>query len=58
MMYSEIVSQVAKDSNATIESIVASDEANALVHKYWFYRYERGYSTLVENVKSLLTEGK
>ena len=57
MMYYEIVSQISKDANTPVEAIVASEEASTQIHKYWFYRYERGYSTLVENVKTSIKEG-
>lgn len=58
MMYYELLKKVLKDSDATLSEILATPEGTDAIYKYWFYRYERGYSALIENVKTQIKEGK
>ena len=58
MLYYELLEKVTKDSGSTLSEILATPKGTDLIYKYWFYRYERGYSTLVENVKASVKEGK
>ena len=58
MMYYELLEKVLKDSNAKLSQILATPEGTDAIYKYWVCRYERGYSTLVENVKTSIKEGK
>jgi hypothetical protein len=58
MMYYELLEKVIKDSGLSLSQILATPNGTDSIYKYWFYRYERGYSTLVQNVKDQIKEGK
>ena len=58
MLYYELLEKVTKDSSSTLSEILATPKGTDLIYKYWFYRYERGYSALVQMVKDQIKEGK
>jgi hypothetical protein len=53
MMYSEMLTRIAKDCDTPIEEIIANDKAGELIYHYWVWNYQRGYSAMVEKIKAL-----